>query len=330
MTQFKNAYSFMCRLRWALTFLYGLWTPGIFAEPYPVRPIRLVVPFAPGGGTEPIARLISQKLTLSMGQQWVVDNRPGAGTTMGMEVVAKAAADGYTLLLGSVANAISATLYQRLSFDPMRDFSPITLLSTTPGLLAVHPSLNVDTVKALIGLAKARPGQLAYSSAGSGTPTHLAAEFFSYLTEVRLIHIPYKGGGPSVIALLSGEAHLSFASLPSVLPAIRSGKLKALAVTTAKRAAVLPQVPTIIESGVLGYEAETWYGLAAPAHLPNDKVIRLNREVHSVLEQEEAQKFLDSVGMQLRLSTSEQYVKFTQSEIQKWHKVISFTHMRAD
>ncbi len=241
--------------------------PAALAE-YPEKPLRLIVPFPPGGSTEPLARILSQKLGEAFGQQVIVDNRPGAGSTIGAEFVAKAPADGYTLFLGTISNAISAALYPKLNFDIVRDFAPITLLATTPGVLVVHPALPVKTVKELLALAKAKPGQLAYSSAGNGTPPHLSAELLSSMTGIKLIHVPYKGGGPSIIALLSGEAQLSFASMPSAIGHIRSGKLRALAVTTPQRTPSAPELATIAEAGVPGYAAETWLGLAVAARTP--------------------------------------------------------------
>ena len=297
---------------------------------YPERPVRLIVPFPPGGGTEPISRLLAQKLSESLGQQFVIDNRPGAGTTIGVELAARATPDGYTLLLGSIANAISATLYRKVNFDLSRDFAPVTLLATTTGVLAVHPTLPVKTVKDFIALARSRPGEIAYASAGSGTPTHLQAELFSYLTQIKMNHVPYKGGAPAVLAVLSGEAALSFAALPSAISQIRAGKLRALAVTTAQRSPSTPDIPTLRESGVPGYEAETWYGLVASARTPANIITRLHTESHKALSTAQSRKRLDAMGMQVRLSTPAEYAAFTQSEIEKWRNVIKTAAIRAD
>jgi tripartite-type tricarboxylate transporter receptor subunit TctC len=297
---------------------------------FPEKPLRLVVPFPPGGGTEPLARLWSQKISEVFGYQVIVDNRPGAGTTIGAEIVAKSPPDGYTILLGSIANAISAVLYTKLNYDLARDLAPITLLATTPSVLVVYPTLPVKSVRELVALAKARPGELAYASSGSGTPNHLAAELFSYMTNIRMVHIPYKGGGPSVIALLSGEAPLSFASLPSAIQHIRAAKLRALGVTTAQRSPALPGLPTIAESGVPGYEAETWYGVSAPARTSKEITARLNAETAKAFTTADMKERLDGMGYVVRVTTPDQYAAFTRIEIDKWAKVVKAAHMRAD
>ncbi len=297
---------------------------------FPEKPLRLVVPFPPGGGTEPLARLWSQKISEVFGYQAIVDNRPGAGTTIGAEIVAKSPPDGYTILLGSIANAISALLYTKLNYDLTRDLAPITLLATTPSVLVVHPTLPVKSVRELVALAKARPGELAYASSGSGTPNHLAAELFSYMTNIRMVHIPYKGGGPSVIALLSGEAPLSFASLPSAIQHIRAAKLRALGVTTAQRSPALPGLPTIAESGVPGYEAETWYGVSAPARTSKEITARLNAETAKAFTTADMKERLGGMGYVVRVTTPDQYAAFTRIEIDKWAKVVKAAHMRAD
>lgn len=297
---------------------------------YPDKPLRLVVPFPPGGSTEPLARVLSQKLGESFGQQVIVDNRPGAGSTIGAEIVARSPADGYTLLLSSISNAISAALYPKLNFDIVRDFAPITLLATTPGVLVVHPALPVKTVKEFIALAKAKPEQLAYSSAGNGTPPHLSAELFASMTGIKLIHVPYKGGGPSIIALLSGEAQLSIASLPSAIGHMRSGKLRALGVTTPQRTPSLPALPTIAESGVPGYAAETWLGLAVAARTPKDITARLHAATAKAMMLPEVRERLDALGYILRIGSAEEYSNFVQSEVDKWRKVVKTANVHVD
>ena len=297
---------------------------------YPDKPLRLVVPFPPGGSTEPLARVLSQKLGETFGQQVIVDNRPGAGSTIGAEIVARSPADGYTLLLSSISNAISAALYPKLNFDIVRDFAPITLLATTPGVLVVHPALPVKTVKEFIALAKAKPEQLAYSSAGNGTPPHLSAELFAGMTGIKLIHVPYKGGGPSIIALLSGEAQLSIASLPSAIGHMRSGKLRALGVTTPQRTPSLPALPTIAESGVPGYAAETWLGLAVAARTPKDITARLHAATAKAMMLPEVRERLDALGYILRIGSADEYSNFVQSEVDKWRKVVKTANVHVD
>jgi tripartite-type tricarboxylate transporter receptor subunit TctC len=324
------ASTLMKPVHYLLTLAYALAAVAHARAEYPDKPLRLVVPFPPGGGTEPLARMWSQKISEVFGHQVIVDNRPGAGTTIGAEIVAKSPPDGYTLLLGSIANAISAVLYAKLNYDLARDFAPITMLATTPGVLVVHPTLPVKSVRELIALAKARPGQLAYASSGSGTPNHLAAELFSYMTGVKWIHVPYKGGGPSVVALLSGEAPLSFASMPSAIQHIRAGKLRALGVTTAERSQALPNVPTIAEAGVPGYAAETWYGVSAPARTPKEIVARLNAETIKAFGAAEVKERLDTLGYLVRVNAPDEYAAFTRTEIEKWARVVKAADMRAD
>ncbi len=300
------------------------------AQPYPVKPVRLVVPYPPGGGTDTLARVVSQKLSEGLGQQVIMDNRPGAGANIGMELAAKSAPDGYTLALATISNAISASLYSKLNYDLVRDFSPVTLLATTPHLLVVHPSLPVKSVQALIALAKARPGQLAYSSAGNGTPTHLAGELFSHMAGVRMVHVPYKGGGPSVIALVGGESTLSFATMPSVIPHVRSGKLRAVAVTTSRRSPSAPDISTVAESGLPGFEVGSWYGLMAPAGTPAAIVAQLNTETLKVLNLPDVKQRLDASGFEALVSTPEEYAAYTRSEIDKWAKIVRASGARAD
>jgi tripartite-type tricarboxylate transporter receptor subunit TctC len=300
------------------------------AQEFPSKPIRLIVPFPPGGATEPLARMLAQKLPETFGQQVIVDNRGGAGTTIGVELATRAPADGYTLLLSSIANAISAGLYQKLNYDLVRDIGPITLLATTSGVLVAHPTLPVKTVRELIALAKARPGELAYGSSGSGTPNHLSAELFNLLAGVKLVHVPYKGGGPAVIALLSGETPLAFPSTPSAIQYIRSGRMRALGVSTAQRLPSLPEVPTIAEAGVKGYDAETWYGLSAPVRTPREIIARVHAGTLKAFAGADVRERLDAMGYQLRTSTPEEFGAFVKNEVEKWRKVIKAANMAVD
>ena len=322
----------MNALKWGLGFAAAgmlLGAVPVQAQ-YPGKTVRLIVPYPPGGGTDTLARVLSQKLGEALGQQVVIDNRPGAGANIGVEIAAKAPNDGYTLLMAAISNAISASLYRKLNYDLVRDFAPITLLATTPHILVVHPSLPVKSVKELIAFSKPRPGQLAYSSSGSGTPSHLGGELFDSMAGVKLTHVPYKGGGPSVIALVGGEVSVGFATMPSVISHVRAGKLRGLAVTTAQRSPATPDLPTVGEAGIPGYEMGSWYGLMAPAGAPKDVVARLNAEMAKILKLPDIKQRLDALGFEALLSTPEEYGAFTKSEIEKWAKVVKASGARAD
>jgi tripartite-type tricarboxylate transporter receptor subunit TctC len=231
---------------------------------YPTKPVRIIVPQSPGASTDLTARLIAQRLNAALGQPFVVDNRPGAGSIVGTDLVAKAAPDGYTLLVVASSITLNPTLHKNLPFQPIRDFAPITQLSSFPNLLTVHPTLPVKTVKDLVALAKAKPGSINYGSSGAATGTHLSAELFKHMTGIDMVHVPYKGGGPAVQALLGGQVQLNFATIVSVLPHLKSGKLRGIAVTTAKRSPAAPEIPTIAESGVPGYDHGPWNGFPRP------------------------------------------------------------------
>ena len=322
----------MNAMRWGLSLAVAgtlLGAAPVQAQ-YPGKAVRLVVPYPPGGGTDTLARVLSLRLAEALGQQLVVDNRPGAGANIGVEIAAKAPNDGYTLLMAAISNAISASLYRKLNYDLVRDFAPITLLATTPHILVVHPSLPVKSVKGLIAFAKARPGQLAYSSSGSGTPSHLGGELFDSMAGVKLTHVPYKGGGPSVIALVGGEVSVVFATMPSVISHVRAGKLRGLAVTTTQRSPAMPDLSTVSEAGVPGYEMGSWYGLLAPAGTPKEVVVRLNAEMAKILKLPDVRQRLDALGFEALLSTPEEYGAFTKNEIEKWAKVVKASGARAD
>lgn len=312
----------------------GLFAFALLAIPaysqYPARPIRLVVPFPPGGGTDTMARGIAPKLSEFLGQQVVPENRGGAGATIGAEIAAKSPPDGYTLMLATITNAIGATLYTKLNYDLVRDFSPITQLATTPHVLVVHPSVPVKTVKEFTALAKSRPGQLAYSSSGSGSAAHLAGELFSSLTGTKMVHVPYKGGGPSMIALVGGEVSVCFATMPSAVGYVRNGRLRGIAVTTDKRSPSMPDLPTIAETGVKGYEAGSWYGLSAPAGTPKEIINRVHAETIKVMALPEVKDRLTNTGFEIVTSNPEQFAAFTRNEIQKWGKLVKATGLKAD
>ena len=305
-------------------------TASAMAQQYPVRPIRLIVPFPPGGGTDTIARGIGPKLSESLGQQIVPENRGGAGATIGAEVAAKSPPDGYTLLVVSLSNAISMTLYTKLNHDLARDFAPISMLATVPLILVVHPSVPVKTVKEYIAFAKTRPGQLTFSSSGNGSAAHLAGELFNSMTGVKSVHVPYKGGGPSMVALVAGEVSLCFATMPSAITFVRTGRLRGIAVTTEKRSPSTPELPTVAETGIKGYEAGSWYGLSAPAGTPRDIITRLNAETLKVMALPDVKDRLFNAGFEIVVGTPEQYGDFTRSEIQKWGKLVKATGLKAD
>jgi tripartite-type tricarboxylate transporter receptor subunit TctC len=304
--------------------------PALSQSPYPARPVRLIVPFPPGGGTDTMARGIAPKLSEFLGQQVVLENRGGAGANIGAEIAAKSPPDGYTLMLATITNAIGATLYHKLNYDLVRDFAPVTQLATTPHVLVVHPSVPVKTVKEFTALARSRPGQLSYSSSGSGSAAHLAGELYSSLTGTKMVHIPYKGGGPSMIALVGGEVSVCFATMPSAVGYVRSGRLRGIAVTTDKRSPSMPELPTIAETGVKGYEAGSWYGLSAPAGTPKEIISRLHTETLKVMALPDVKDRLFKAGFEVVTSTPEQFAAFTRDEIQKWGKLVKAANMKAD
>ncbi len=300
------------------------------ADTYPSKPIRFILPFPPGGGTDTLARIVGQKLTQDFGQTVVMDNRPGAGANIGAEIAAHSAPDGYTIVMGNIAHAVNATLYRKLGYDLVKDFAPITLLAATPNILVVHPSVAAKSVKELIALAKAKPGQFNYASSGSGSSAHLAGELFKNLAGVDLVHIPYKGGGPAVISLIAGESAIGFATMPSVLPQVKAGKLRALGVTTAKRSPAVPDLPTIAEAGVPGYEANTWYGVLAPAKTPAPIVGRLHGEFLNIMQSADIRERIAVHGYEPETNTPQEFAAYIKSEIIKWGKVVKAAGIHAD
>jgi tripartite-type tricarboxylate transporter receptor subunit TctC len=315
--------------RWCVLFAVVVASVA-FAQQYPARPLRLIVPFAPGGGTDTLARAINTKLTEAFGRQVVIDNRPGAGANIGAEMAAKSAPDGYTLLMVSLSHAINASIYSKLNYDLIRDFAPVTLLAGTAHVLVVHPSLPARTVKELVALAKARPGQLDYASSGSGSTSHLAAALFGAMTGATMNHIPYKGGGPAVIALVGGEASVGFATTPSVIQHVRSGRLRGLAVTSLQRLPSAPDLPTVSESGVAGYEAVAWYALLVPAGTPREIVVRLHAETVRILGLADVRERLDAAGFEVMTSSPERCGTYMKSEVEKWAEVVKASGARVD
>ena len=297
---------------------------------YPARSIRVIVGFPPGSGADITARVIGAKLGDALGQQVVVDNRPGAASNIAAELAAKAPADGYTLFIGTVANTINATLYPRLPFDFARDFAPVALTTAAPNVLVVHTSVPAKSVKELIALAKIRPGQLNYASAGTGTAPHLSGELFNAMAGVRMVHIPYKGSPPAVTDLLAGEVALMFSPSSTVLPHVKSGRLRALAVTTAARLPSLPELPTVAESGLKGYETITWFGFVAPAKTPQAIVARLNAEIVKVLALPDVRNQFAIQGIEVIGGTPEQFASYIRDEIAKWARAIKLSGAKAE
>ena len=297
---------------------------------FPVKPIRIISPFPPGGSVDAVARLLALELTKPLGQQIVVDNRSGASGNIGTELAKNAAPDGYTLLLNTMPFVTNQFLYSKVPYDPIRDFAPISLISSSPSLLTVHPSLPVTSVRELLALARSKPGALNYASAGAATNPHIAGELFNHLGKVNLVVIHFKGGGPGLTATLSGETQVTFSNISETVPLVQAGRLRALGVTSLKRAAVMPNVPTIAEAGLPGYEFVTWHALVAPRGTPPAIVNTLSEKVRTTVRSKEtAQKFatrgLDAIG-----STSEELAAHLGSEVQKWARVIKERGMRAE
>ena len=309
-------------------------TASALAQPstaaYPVKPVRVIAGFPPGSGADITARVIGQKLGDALGQQFLVDNRIGAGSNIAAELAAKAAADGYTVFLGTVANTINATLYAQPAIDFARVFSPVVLATSAPNVLVVHPSVPARSVAELIKLAKAHPGQLNYASSGTGTAPHLSAEMFKSMAGINLVHIPYKGSPQAVTDLLGGQVALMFSPASTVLPQVKGGRLRALAVTTSARMASLPELPTVAESGLSGFETVTWFGFLLPAATPRDIVTRLNAEIVKVLAQSEARQQFASQGIDIIGGTPEQFAAYIRDETVKWARVIRESGARAE
>jgi tripartite-type tricarboxylate transporter receptor subunit TctC len=302
-----------------------------YAQDYPVKPIRFIAPNLPGGPTDILARLIGQKLSESLGQPVVIENRAGAGGNIGTEAAAKAPPDGYTLVTGNNATfGANVSLYKHLGFDPVKDFAPVSLVATQPNILVVHPSLPATSVKQLIALAKARPGQLNYSGSGMGAAAHLAAELFKSMTATDIVHISYKSAAPALTDLIAGQTQLMFATSLSVVPHIKANRVRALAVTTAKRARVMPELPTIAEAGVPGFEASTWHGVLVPAGTPAAVVNKLNAEIVRMLQLPDVRERLGTLGAEIVGSTPREFAEHIQREIPKWAKVIKDAGVRLD
>lgn len=297
-------------------------TNGIAADAYPFKPIRMIVAYPPGGGTDIIARLIADKLSKELGRTIVVDNRAGANGNIGSEIAANAPSDGYTLLMGTANLTVNPSLYRKLGYQTLRDFAAVSLVTQTPNILVVHPSVPVKPVKELIAFAKANPGKLNFSSNGAGSVSHLAGELFKSDAGINMVHIPFKGAGLALTALITGEVQLMFANPLAVLPHIGAGKLRALAITSAKRSEALPELPTMEESGLPNFVAVSWYGILAPAGTPEDIVLKLNRAIVAALWHTNLHDYLSKRGSIPIGNTSREFTDFIKTEMVKWAEVI--------
>jgi tripartite-type tricarboxylate transporter receptor subunit TctC len=303
---------------------------GAFAQGYPGKPVKVIVPYPPGGPTDIVARVVAQKLSEQTGQQFVVDNRGGAGGNIGAEAVARAPADGYTLLVATTAHAINRSLFKGLNYDLMKDFIPVSQLTAGPLVIVANPALPASNVKELIALAKAKPGELTFASSGNGQSTHLSAELFATMAGVKMTHVPYKGSAPALTDVMGGQVLLFFDTMLSAMPHVRSGKLKAIAVTSAVRSPAAPDVPTVAESGLPGFEAIAWNGLLAPSGTPKEVVARLNAETRKALEVPEIRERFAAQGFAAAWSSPEKYGAFLDAEVDKWAKVVKVSGATVD
>ena len=301
------------------------------AQTYPAKPVRLIVPFPPGGSADILARAIGQKAGEGLGQQFIVDNRPGAGTAIGAEALARSAPDGYTVMIGTVSShAINPALNPKLPFHPVKDFTPVSLVATIPFAMIVHPSVPARNVQEFIALARAKPGSLNYSSAGSGTSNHLSGELLKAMSGIDIVHVPYKGSAPALNDLIAGQVSLMFDLVLTAAPHIKSGAVRGIAVTSAQRSSALPELPTVAESGVPGYEVSAWFGIFGPAGLPAAVAQRLNAEFVKAVQQPDLRQRLASQGAEPLTSTPEEFASYLRSEIDKWAKVVKASGMKVD
>ena len=300
-----------------------------FAQSYPSKPVRIIVPFAPGGGSDLAGRLVAAKLTERMGAQFIVENRPGAGSNLGAELAVKSPPDGYTLLLISASYTVNPSVY-KLSFDPMNDITPIIQISGGPYVVAIHPSVPANNLKEFVDLVKKQPDKYAYGSSGNGSIMHVASEYFLDSAKIKVLHIPYKGTGPAVQDTIGGQVQLVFGAVPVTLPHVKAGRLRALAVTTQKRIAAAPDLPTVEEVGYPGYEVTNWHGLVGPKGLPRDIVERLNREIGEVVKGDEMKKNLTAEGLEPAGGTPERFGQILKSEMARWAKVVKQAGIKVD
>jgi tripartite-type tricarboxylate transporter receptor subunit TctC len=316
------------RLAKAAVVLLALASPAFAADDYPNRPVRMIIPFPPGGSNDVVGRLVAKQLTEVLGKQVFVDNRAGAGGTIGSEAASKADPDGYTLLGVSLAHAVNPALY-KLNYDPIKSFTPIAIFATGPNVLCVNPELPVKSVKELLALAKEKPGQLDYASAGVGSFQHLGGELFKLMSKADIVHVPYKGGGPAMQDVIAGHVKIIFSSLVQTTPFIQSGQLRALGTGGAKRSIVLPDVPTIAEAGVEGYVADNWWGIVGPANMPAPLVEKLYKDVQTALKAPELKAQFDREGASIVVMSSAEFGEYIKTEIVKWGQVVKEGHITA-
>jgi tripartite-type tricarboxylate transporter receptor subunit TctC len=317
--------------RWLLALACALTAGGAWAQAYPNKPVRMIVGFPPGGGTDVVARVIAQKLTEWWGQAVTVENRAGATGTIGADVVAKSAPDGYTLIMGHVnSHAIAPNLFAKLPYDALKDFSAIAYVGYVPNVLAVHPSINAKSVKELIALLKANPGKYNYASSGNGSTQHLAGELFKQLTGTSIVHVPYKGSGDAIKDLLAGTVAMNFDTMPPVLPHVSAGKLRGLAISTPKRLAQLPEVPTFLEEGITGFDVANWYGIMAPGGTPREIIAKVNADANKAMQVPEVRQRLESVGTQLNEQSAAQFEAYMKAEVAKYAKLLKEIGVKAE
>jgi tripartite-type tricarboxylate transporter receptor subunit TctC len=328
MKRARPAFTALCALLVAIRGLVPAASDA--AEPFPVKPVRVIAPFAAGGGADTVARLLAQKLADALSQQVIVDNRPGASNIIGTELAARAAPDGYTIMIANTVHTINAGLFRKLPYDPINDFAAISLIATTPFMLIVHPSLPAKSVRELVALAKSRPGQINYASPGAGTAAHLAAEMFRVGAGIAIVHIPYKGIPQALIDTVAGATQVMILSPITALPQVKAGKVRALAVTTAQRSNALPELPTMQESGIAGYEFTSWYGLLAPRAVPGPIIARLNEAVGKSLQQKDLRGKLAAEAAEPAGGTSEQFTALLRQEVKKFSGLIRQIKLQLD
>jgi tripartite-type tricarboxylate transporter receptor subunit TctC len=300
------------------------------AQSYPAQPVRVIVPFAPGGTMDIVGRIVANGLTERFKQNFIVDNRAGAGGVIGTDIVAKSAPNGYSLLAFHSGLAYNATLYSKLPFDTLRDIAPVSQVGTTPSLLLVHPAFKPATVRDVVAAAKAAPGSINFASAGGGSTTHLSMALFENIAGVKLQHVPYKGGSPAMASVISGETQLMIGTMPGSLPHLKSGRLRSLAITSAKRSTILPDMPTVSESGVPGYEYVTWYGVYAPSGTPEPIMTQLNKAIGEVIARTDARDGMQKQGIDAQASSVQEFTRLVRNEVVKWGKVIKQSEIKAD